>query len=312
MMTSTQYLRFGDTSATLVIDCPEGRPSSVTSLVVREDAQSDDSTAETAFGSPTIESVTTTFDVASGYGQQYPNRAYLASTTGLVIGREYVATNALGQVERPIIEGISSGDYVIVQNDLTNSFASADTFTSPRISATVDATWIADDSNISDPLCPSPKWRGVWTYVVGGVTYVTVTLFDVVRYPFVTTVTPEMVDRLARGWLFRLATDDQVDGGDEVIKEAVHQVKLDLWERGIGAYPQRNSEAINELVRRKAVALVSEQAMRAGGVAPEIARADHDAYWQRVDNLFNTLKVTQQVTEDGAAGTVKRTHLSRR
>jgi len=307
-----QDIKFNVTGQTVYFDPPEGRPSSVTDVQVWEDTQGEEAQEESAVGAGSVGSVNTTFDAASGTSQDDPTKCNLTATTSIVVGRQYLATNAYGEKEWVEVERIDSGNAVYGRNALSVDFASADTFVETRISATVDATWVADKNNLSDPLCPRPRYRVAWTYVVSSVTYVATTYFDLVRKPFLTTVTPADVDRLARGWLARLSTDDQRWNGQTVIDEAVHQVKLDLWERGVTAYALRNSDILNELVRLRAVHLVSEQAFREGGVGQLALELDRRNYWDRVTNLVSSSQAQIQVTADGAGSTTPRAPLSRR
>jgi len=308
-----QQILFNVTGQSLYFDVPEGRPSSVTDVQVWEDSQSDEGQEESATtGSASIDSVNTTFSAASGDGQQYPDRLNLTSLTGVAAGRQYLATNALyGQKEWVEIASVGSS-YAIAVSPLAHPYAAADTFVGTRITISLSSAWVQDKNNVSDPLCPRPLYRAVWTYVVGGVTYRGASYFDLVRYPFVTTVIPADVDRGSRGWLQRLPIDARGGNGELIIDEAVQQVKLDLWEREVTAYALRNSEVVNELIRRKAVALVSRMAVQAGGIRVDVADADDAAYWERLDNLVGQAKAAQQVTADGAAATTRRSPIWRR
>lgn len=297
-MTEARTILFNVASQTLHLDCPEGQPSSVTAVTVHEDTGADASELSALTGSATIDSVDTTLDDAAGATASNPTLIPLTSTTGIVVGRSYVVTNALGQSERVEVVGISANVSVLVRNPLVRVYASGAAFKSTRVSVTVDTTWAANASNVSDPLCPRPRYRVAWTYVVGGATYRVATFFDLVRYPWTTTVSPADVDRLARGFLHKLSPEDRA--GEALIAEALHQVKLDLWERNLTAYAQRHSDAVNELVRRKAVALVMEQAARRGAASTAAAEADARLYWERLDNLIAAAKSAQQVTPSGA------------
>lgn len=312
-MNAKQDIKFNVTGQTIYWDAPEGRASSVTDVQVWEDYESEEGQEESAItGSGSVDSVNTTFDAASGVSQSDPNVCYLTATTNIAVDRQYLATNAYGEKEWVLVEDISSAVSITARNALSLDYAATDTFVGTRLSATIDSDWVADKDNISDPLCPRPRYRVAWTYVVGGVTYYATTWFDLVRKPFVTNVTPADVDRLARGWLARLSTDDAQGNGQTVIDEAVHQVKLDLWERGVTAYALRNSDVLNELVRLRAVSLVSEQAFREGGVGQLAMELDRKNYWDRVANLVSSSQAQIQVSADGAGSTAPRAPLSRR
>lgn len=305
-----QELRFDYTSGTLEFIAPEGRPSSVT-IKVWEDSASDEDTEETAFGAASVESVSTTFDASSGASQSDRKKMNLTATTSLVVNNapgRYLITNAYGQTERPVIDKIESGVAAWSRTPLAYDYAAADTFVSCLVTFPVDSTWIADEDNISDPLCPNPRWRAAITYTANSVQYRTAILFDVVRYPFVTSVTAMDVERGSQGWLGRVSRNDP--SGQWTIDEAVHQVKLDLWERKVTAYALRNSPVLNELVRLKAIQIVHEHAMAHGGIGEAQVRMSTTAYWDRLQNLVASSVAAQQVTPDGNAGQVKRRPLS--
>jgi hypothetical protein len=307
-----QHVLFGIASQSLYYDVPEGRASSITSCSIREDSDDEDVTAESATdGSPSNDSVNTTFSSASGDGQIDPTRLNLTSLASLAKGRQYLATNALyGQSEWLEIAGVGA-TYALAVSPLAHPYAAADTFVGTRITQALATDWVSDTDNLSDPLCPRPRWRMTVEYVCASKTYRKVVLFDLYRFgPFETTVNGADVDRGSRGFLQRLPIDSRGGNGELLIKDAVQQVKLDLWERGLTAVAQRSSEWINELVRLKAVALVSKMAVQMGGSRTDVAESDEAAYWARVDNL--AAKVSQQVSPDGAAGTVTRTPLWRR
>lgn len=306
-MTDSQDILFNVTGQTLCFDAPEGRPSSVTSVQVFEASDADTATAESAVGSPSVESFNTTFSAASGAGETDPTKLHLTTVTALVRGRQYLATNAYGDREWVEVARIDSTNVkAYARTNLLTDYASTDTFQSTRMTATVDSTWVADRNNLSPPLNPRPRYRVVWTYVVSSVTYRHAAWFDLVRYPFSHTVTAQDVDRLSRGWLYRLAGEDRLSAGEAVIAEAVQQVKVDLWERELADYAFRNQPALNELIRRKAVALVSEQAYQHGGVALPVMEHDRELYWQRFEALIGQPKIDQQVSADGASGTPQR------
>jgi hypothetical protein len=302
---------FGVSGQSLFYDCPQGRPSSVTDVQVFEDLAADTGTEESALtGSSSIDSVSTTTDAAAGASQADPTKIPLTATTSVEVGRVYLLTNVLGQEEWPEVERIESGVAVWARNPLHADHASGATFVSTRISVTVDTTWASDASRAANPLAVVPRYRVVWTYVVGGKTYRGISFFDLVRNPFVCTVKPIDVDRLSRGWLNRLASEDRLDQGEHVIDEATLQVKLDLQERGLAAYAQRSSDAVNELIRRKAVQLVHEQARLHGGVEQALLDYSTKQYWDRVDALVP--KSSQQVTPEGSGGTAPLAPLYRR
>jgi hypothetical protein len=255
MSAPTLDILFGVLSQSLTFDAPEGRPSSVTSSTVYENSSGDDSTAEVCTtGSAAVEtSPTTTFSATAAAGQR---TCRLTATTGCAVGRVYLATNATGETERVEVTAISSGAHVVARQPLANDFASGDSFVSTRIAHAIDSTWVAATTNLSGAFDPNPRYRWRIVYVVGGVTCVRDVYFDLVRYAGRHDVTPQDVDRRARGWIERVSTDDRDDQGRAVIDEAYQVVKFDLYNLSTPDQAIRNRELLNELVLLQAVVLV--------------------------------------------------------
>jgi hypothetical protein len=152
MSRTTQRVPFGVTGTLVTFDAPEGRPSSVTSMEVFAWDADDDDTPETAIGSGTVEAApNTTLDAAAGAGQTDPRLIPVAATTGFVIGRSYLITAADGNSEWFEVIEIDSTVSVTARHPLHNAYATSDTVKSTRIVATIDATWVADEDNLSDP-----------------------------------------------------------------------------------------------------------------------------------------------------------------
>lgn len=301
-MTETQDILYNVTGQSLFFDAPEGRPSSVTSVTVYENADDDDAAAESAAGTPAVETnPATTFDAASGLGQADPTKCNLTATTGIVVGRKYLATTAAGEKEWVEPKLIVSADYVMLREPLQNAYAAADTFVSTRISATVDSTWVADKNNISNWTNPNPRYRARWVYVVGGVTYVHATYFDLVRYKGEYSVTGLDVDRAFPGWFEALPTNYREDQGATLIAEAYRQVKMDLYRHEKADQLMRNGEVVDSLVILKANALgaVAGVMMRGG----DTTSADYarKLYQDELQNLVAFPKVSMDLSGQGGA-----------
>jgi hypothetical protein len=317
-MTEVQDILFGIAGQTVYFDAPEGRPSSVTSVEVFADENADTSPGESAItGVGSVESISTTFANPSGPAQDDPYKLHLTSVTGLVRStpanrRWYWATATDGareQVEVARIE--SAGNHGYARNQLTQEYVAGNTFASPRITATVATAWASDVGKLSDPLSPNPKYRVRWVYVVGGVTYVGVSWFDLVRYSSLSTVTPMDVERRFAGWLHRLPTDERLEQGQRIIREAQREVGMRLLELGKGLTPQRNSPALNELVLYMARLIAHEQQYDGGADnAAQVERAERE--FDRRFGLFREPKVMQQVTSDGAGAPSPQAPLMRR
>lgn len=249
---------FGATGQFLEFDAPEGAPTSIVSSVF-ENADGDDATAESATtGSASASSVSTTFDAASGAAQSDPHMLYIASTTGIEKGSRYLIENAAGDSETIECVEVVSGVSIRSRLPLRNDYANADTLVGTTISHAIDATWVADKNNISDP-DPQPRYRWRIEYTAGGETRVHYAYFDLVRQKGGTTVTGIDVDG-AYPWLdwnSKLSVYDQEDRGERVIAEAYRQVKLSLSMHGKADEAMRNREAMEDLVIHRAALLVA-------------------------------------------------------
>lgn len=313
-MRTVQDITFGVTGQTVYFDCPEGRPSSVTSVEVYRWNASDADTADTdAVGSGSVETnPNTTIDAASGSGQTDPHVLYVAATTGFAVDRSYLITGADGFKEWFECAEIDSANSVTAKHPLHNAYASADTVQSTRISATVDSTWVADETNLDDSAGPNPAYRVRWVYVYGGVTYVADTYFNLVRYVGAHGVRPQDVEATHPGWLDRLPTDHYKDQGRRLINEAYRAVKLDLHAVWTDDAMVANAEAIDELTRWKALELGELARAMAGGGDGRAYEFAQKAYQSRLDSMIRLASKLPIRTTDGAAAQRTALGLTRR
>lgn len=298
-MIETQDILFNVTGQTLVFDAPEGRPSSVTSVAIFENETGDDGTAESAAGSGSVETnPNTTFDGTAAVGTR---TLPVAATTGIAIGRRYLATNSTGEKEWIEVAQISSGVSVTSRLPVENAYATADTFQSARMTATVDSTWIADTNNISGDIDPNPRYRVVWTYVVSSVTYRRYSYFDVVRVAGQHQVTALDVDTAYPGWFENLPTYYREDQGRSLIDEAYRQVKLDFYAQEKADQMARNGEVVNDLVLHRALVCAEMAKVIAGGGSPEAVKQAGDLYQLRLQGLISHVKIPFATDSGGAA-----------
>lgn len=257
MSSSTLDILFEVIGQSLYFDCPEGRPSSVSSSTIYANTTGDSGTQEAAAsGSAEIEATpNTTFDAASGDGQSNPRICNLTATTGVAMGRRYRATTALGLSESIEVVGISSGAYVVAREPLANAYVATDTFVSTRITQALSSEWVSDSSNLSEAYDPNPRYRWRLAYVVSSVQYVHDVYFDLVRYAARHDVTGLDVERRFAGWLRSVGTYERDDQGASVIAEAFQHVKFDLYNLAIPDQSIRNREVVNELVKLAAGAM---------------------------------------------------------
>jgi hypothetical protein len=300
MSAVTQDIIYEVTGQTLYFDPPEGRASSVTSVAVYALGTGDDGTAEVATtGSASIDAVNTTFDAASGYSETNRRKCNLTATTSIAEGRTYLATNALlGEKEFVTVTGIKSADYVIVAEPLRNDYASADTFVGLRLSISVDSTWVADSTNISDDTEPMPGYRVRWVYVVGGVTYVHDAYFNLVRYPFAHSVTPNDMVKVIPNWFDRLPTYHQEDQGRRLISEAADEVRDDMFLSGHAPEMIRDAYMVDRLVMRK-----SEEVLERTGDSELRQAYTADRYTSLMDRAIRVVTKVAEATDTSGAGT---------
>jgi hypothetical protein len=306
---TTQRVPFDVTGTLVYHDCPEGRPSSVTSMQVFAWDVADD-TALAAIGSGAVESnPNTTLDAAAGVGQTDPRLIPVTATTGFLVGRTYLITAADGNSEWFECLEVDSGNSVTARHPLHNAYASADTVKSTRITATIDPDWVSDEDNLSDPNDPNPGYRVRLVYVVASVTYVRDTYFDLVRYPSGHGVTGLDIDLMMPGWLNRLPTDYKRDQGKRLIDEAHRAVQLDLAAIWRNDAALANAAVTDELVKYKTVELGEWARVMSGGQADNLGvRERYDLATARYADRFKTLvsPLDKQPTRTAAGGAAKR------
>lgn len=303
---------FGVTGQRVYLDATEGRPSSVTSVEVFRWESADDY-AELS-GTGTVETdPNTTVDAASGYGQTDPGKLNVTATTGFQVGRRYLATTADGAREWVEVAEIDSGNYVLAKHPLHNAYAAADTVQSTRVSCTVDSTWVADETNLSESSGPNPSHRVRWVYVVSGTTYVADTYFSLTRYAGAHGVRPQDIETLYPGWLDRLPTDHRNDQGRALTNDAHRSVRLDLHAAWTADEMVANAEVVDELTRCKVLELGEMAKIMAGastdGRAYEVAR---QLYRERLDSLIRITNKTPIRDVDGSASSRASIGLTRR
>lgn len=244
----------GIAGQTLYLDALEGRPSSITDVKVFAWDAPDDEELAALTGAPAIETnPNTTTDAAAGPAQANTRLVPVTATTGGAEGRSFLIVDADGRKEWIDVLEVDSGVSFTARHPLVNDFATGAQVVSTRMVATLDTEWCADEDNIRTDAGANPMYRVKWTYVVGGVTKVTETYFNLVRYAGVHNVKPSDVDDFVPGWLERLPTDHRVDQGKRLIDEAYKGVQLDLhgvnWDDSAIA----EAQVVDELVKHKVI-----------------------------------------------------------
>jgi hypothetical protein len=301
-------LIFGVSGQSVTFDCPEGRPSAVSSVkVFRWDSEDD---FEELTGSGTVEaSPSTTTDAEAAAGQR---TIPVTATTGMEVGRSYLLTSADGAREWFEVAEVASGVSVTAKHLLHNTFASGSTVQTTRITAALDDTWLADEDNLDDSSGPNPAYRVRWVYTVAGITFVADSYFSLVRYAGKHGVKPQDMESLSPNWLDRLPTDHFRDQGRRLIDEAYRGVKIDLHQIWTDDAMVANAEIMDELVRYKALEQGEFARLMTGSGSRDAYETARLAYHSRFDQLA---KITSKVpirTADGGAMHVAALPLTRR
>lgn len=251
-MRTTSDVVYDITGQTLAHRVLQGRPTSATFKVFR-DTQSDDETAEFE-GTATVDSVSTTLTAASGRGQTDPNKVNM-TTTNVVTGRKYLISE--GQMKEwfepiQVETGYARGRY-----PLRNAFTTAATVVGTTITAAVDSTWVADESNISNHLDPNPDYRVRWEIVVGSDTLVEYSFFDLVRATIGTGVDIFDLNDRAPGLHDSLPIEYRPDQGQSLIAAALRSVQAELGADSIDIDAIRDVQVLDELVILRALNMLA-------------------------------------------------------
>lgn len=277
-MRSTDDVIFGVSGQTLRHLVRAGRPSAATYAVFAEDAGDDDDTPEWS-GTATIDSVDTTIGQAAGVGQTNPATIVLTSATGVSVGRRYLISQA-GVREWVYLVGLS-GSTATASAPLQNAYGAGASFQGTEISATVDATWVADTDHLSDPSLPEPDYRVRWTVTVGGETRVYYTFFDLVRGAVGHNVTMHDVEARLWGSLDDLPIDHRADGGARIIDAAWADVQVELAAQGFNDAALRDAAVVDQLVLHRVRVLFCQNGYSPRSLPPDVALQAAIADYQR-------------------------------
>jgi len=311
----TADILFSVAGQSLVLDCPDGRPSSVTSVQCWDYGADDTAQEEACFsGAATIETnPDTTIDLISGAGEDDPTKLNVAATTGAAVGRQLLVASELGHSEWFQVAAIDAGVAVYAKHPLLNSYeATTATVQSTRVTIAIDSAWVADQSNVSPAYNPNPRYRVRWTVVVGGETKVYETAFDLVRYNAQHHVTPLDVAQRVPNWLDWLPPDDRRDQGRTLIDRAWKAFKFDLYADNKADQAIRNPEAVDEVLIAKALAMSVEDRVLLGAATGAEADTAERVYRQRYDQFFRAPVVQMDPAGGGAATVTTPTPLWRR
>lgn len=304
---ATQNLVFADATGVLVIDVPDGRPSAVDSVEVFRASQNDNTEAEfTPTG--TVEATpNTTTSASAGRNETDPRKITLTALTGVTVGRRYHIVGADGlQEQLEVASIVTSSSYVLARHPLKNQYASGATFHSRRVAAPVDATWVADLSNISPASNPNPAYRVRWALTVGGIARIYERGLDLGRYEAQHNVTPLDVDDAHPGFLDGLPPDHIADQGRRLIDRAFASVKFELYGDAKADQAIRNPELVARLtIQRVPLEALRDQLAAGGDVNPERVATAEREFRQIYDQTIRAPVAAVDISGGGAAQTVK-------
>jgi len=176
---------------------------------------------------------------------------------------------------------------------------------STRIQATIDSTWVADETNLTtDDVGANPGYRVRWQYVVGGVSYVADTYFSLVRYAARHGVRPQDIESELPGWLDTLPTDHRNDQGRRLIDNAYRKVKVDLHTIDLKAADIAESDVIDELVILKTLDLGEWAKLYSGSGSADLAQLSTKKYSERLDAIMRVVSRVPVRDSTGAATAV--------
>lgn len=245
-MKPTTDITFAVTGQTVSYRVPQGRPTSATFEVFHEYA--DDTSTALFSGTATITDPSTTVDASSGASQTDPQKINLTATTGIVTtGTKYLISEG-GRSEWVSPIQVVSGDYIRARHPLRNDYTTAATFVSTTITAEIDATFVADQDNLSDPKDPNPSYRVKWSIVMSGDDQVAYSYFDLVRAPVGHSIDIDDINARAPGLVDSLPTEYQIEQGRPLVDAAWRAVQADLAALQLDTDAIRDEQILDELV----------------------------------------------------------------
>ncbi len=250
-----------------------------------------------------VDTVNTTLVATSGAGQADPSLITL-SPTGIVTSRKYLLSEtSRSEWISPVTIGAST---ITARHLLKNTYTTAATFVSTTMTATVDAAFVANLLYVSDQKDPNPSYRVRWSYVVGGVTYVAYSFFDIARAVIGPQVDIDDLEARAPGLSDTLPTDYAIEQGRPLIAAAWQSVQAKLASLKIDTDALRNDQILDELVVLRAISMVAIGGWRPAGYDSLSAYIDvtTHAYERFIEQHFQAVQVNRMaIGQTGGAET---------
>lgn len=277
----------------------EGACTAAATYKVYRGTKSDDEDPEFS-GTATLDGVSTTVDAASGYAQTNRQKLNVAATTSMAVGERYLISAAKGHREIGTVTSITSADYVELEEPLAYDYAASDTVKGIRHYFTIDATFIADESNITvygsnalfdrvaDTNTIAPPFRVRWSYTTGSVAQITWTTLAVVRAPAKTRITGNdlrglLPDAMLEEWLLQRGQDFAPQ-----VLAAERDVRIDARANGYDPDSVRDPEIWDRIVLQKLVLLIAEAKLAGGADVGPWLEVAHTKYVQYLEKTLGT------------------------
>ncbi len=303
-MRSTSDILFNVLSQTLRHRVRTSRPSSAT-FAVFADGTGDDGAAEFS-GTATVDSVSTTLAAAAGSAQLDQTAMSLTSAAGVTVGRRYLLSE-VGRREWVQLVALD-GTTAYAATPLANAYTTAAAFVSTDITAAIDATWVADESNLSDPSNPEPDYRIKWTITPSsGATEIAYTFFDLVRGSIDHNVTIE--DVAARLWFTvdDLPIDHRLDQGARIIQGAWEDCQAELAAVGLNDAALRDAAMVDQFHMKRIALAFARNGKSPAGMTYRDVLDDYERFYER--HIAASAKVTRATSSSGATTTGGATRL---
>lgn len=298
----TVEILYGHTGAiveTYPDEALEGIPSAASVSIYRGDQSMDEAAEFTA--SVTIDPTSTTVDVASGYSQTNRRLLYIAATSDMANGRQYLLANAFAQREIVTPRGLASADYATLEKDLLYDYAiTSSTLKGIRMVFTVDATWVATESKILSPFAPS--YKALWSYTLNSISRRQATYIRLVRQYFKAGVDLRDLEEYWPDLSNEQYSEQHGEAFTRVIDGALDAVRVDIKVAGHEPTIIRDTEIIHQLCRFRALLSLGEMGLAPGSRDVELYITERRTAYTNLLNaaIASALKVDVDQGTEGA------------
>lgn len=211
-------------------------------------------------GTATMDTTSLALDASSGVSQTNRRKVNLGSTTGLVVGRRYLLDEGDGRREVVRLVQIVTDDYALVEYDLVFDYTTTARLKGYRQVFTVDADWVADESNLNDPETP---YRIEWAYTIASTARRQWTYVDLVRVPKGHRLTEADLLRRDPDLKYQAPRSETGQGWTDFIQAGWERLQFDIDMYGLNANEVSDGKNLDELVLLATRLVIAE-----AGIAP--------------------------------------------